>query len=178
MEELCLKPTNRARTCAHPQPRELPGTYVKSPYVIVGEWAFPLTEHLQRPYCQRNMEEREMVFNYRLSLARRVSENAFGVMSNRFRCLLGNMQLDPDVACILACCVLHNFLRRRCGKGYIPDALATNVPEAPTATCNLVPIYPALGRKPPNVAKQTREMLANYFMRLGAVHLISCSITL
>ena len=134
-----------------PPPRELPGTDVKSPYVIVGDGAFPLTEHLQRPYCRRNMEEREMVFNYRLSRARRVSENAyaFGVMLNRFRCLLGNMQLDPDVATdvVLACCVLHNFLRRWCGKGYIPDALATNAPEAPTAACNLVPIYPALGRK-------------------------------
>ena len=126
-----------------PPPRELPGTDVKSPYVIVGDGAFPLTEHLQRPYCRRNMEKREMVFNYRLSRARRVSENAFGVMSNRFRYLLGNMQLDPDVATdvVLACCVLHNFLRRRCGKGYIP--------EAPTAACNLVPIYPALGRKKP-----------------------------
>ena len=153
-----------------PPPRELPGTEVKSPYVIVGDWAFPLTEHLQRPYCRRNMEEREMVFNYRLSRARRVSENAFGVMSNRFRCLLGNMQLDPDVATdvVLACCVLHNFLRRQCGKGYIPDALATNAPEAPTAACNLVPIYPALGRKSPNMAKQTRETLADYFMGLGA----------
>ena len=154
-----------------PPPRELPGTDVKSPYVIVGDGAFPLTEHLQRPYCRRNMEEREMVYNYRLSRASRVSANAFGVMSNRFRCLLGNMQLDPDVATdvVLACCVLHNFLRRRCGKGYIPDALATNAPEAPTAACNLVPIYPALGRKPPNVAKQTRETLADYFMGLGAV---------
>ena len=135
--------------------------------MIVGDGAFPLTEHLQRPYCRRNMEERETVYNFRLSRARRVSENAFGVMSNRFRCLLGNMQLDPDV--VLACCVLHNFLRRRCGKGYIPQALATNAPEAPTAACNLVPIYPALSRKPPNVAKQTRETLADYFMGLGAV---------
>ena len=78
-------------------------------------------------------------------------ETAFGVMSNRFRCLLGNMQLDPDVATdvILACCVLHNFLRRWCGKGYIPDALATNAPEAPTAACNLVPIYPLWAEKKP-----------------------------
>ena len=48
-----------------PPPRELPGTDVQSPYVIVGDGAFPLTEHLQRPYCRRNMKEREMVFNYR-----------------------------------------------------------------------------------------------------------------
>ena len=53
-----------------PPPRELPGTVVQSPYVIVGDGAFPLTKHLQRPYCRRNMEEREMVFNYRLSRVR------------------------------------------------------------------------------------------------------------
>ena len=154
-----------------PPPRELPGTKVQSPCVIVDDGAFPLTEHLQRPYWRRNMEEREMIFNYRLSRARPVSENAFGVMSNRFRCLLGNMQLDLDVATdvVLSCCVLHNFLHRQCGKGYIPDALPTNALEAPTAACKLVPIYPALGRKPPNVAKQMRETLADYFMGLGAV---------
>ena len=154
-----------------PPPRELPGTNVQSPYIIVGDGAFPLTEHLQRPYCRRNMEEREMVFNYRLSRVRRVSENTFGVMSNRFRCLLGNMQLDQDVATdvVLACCVLHNFLHQRCGKGYIPDTLAMNAPKAPTVACNLVPIYPALGRRTPNVAKQTQETLADYFMGLGTV---------
>ena len=149
--ELCVEPTDGARCCPHT--------------------TAPLTEHLQRPYCQRNMEEQEIMFNYRLSRARRVSENAFGVMSNIFRCLLGNMQLDPDVGTdvVLACCMLHNFLRRQCGKGYIHDALATNAREALTAPCNLVPIYPAFGRKPPNMAKQMQETLVDYLMGLGAV---------
>ena len=47
-----------------PPPRELPGTDVQRPYVIVGDGMFPLTKHLQGPYCRRNMEEREMIFNY------------------------------------------------------------------------------------------------------------------
>ena len=33
--------------------------------MIVGDGAFPLTEHLQRPDCRRDMEEREIIFNYR-----------------------------------------------------------------------------------------------------------------
>ena len=40
-----------------PPPRELPGTDVQSPYVILVDGAFPLTEHLQQPYCRRNMTE-------------------------------------------------------------------------------------------------------------------------
>ena len=115
---------------------------------------------------------------YRVSRMRRVSENVFGVMSNRFHCfsllsgqLFNELFLDPDVATdvVLACCVLHNFLHRRCRKGYIPDVLATNAREAPTVACNFVPIYPLLGRKPPNVAKQTRKTLGDYFMGLRAV---------
>ena len=35
-----------------PPPRELPGADVQSPYVIVGDGAFPLTEDMQRPYCR------------------------------------------------------------------------------------------------------------------------------
>ena len=92
---------------------------ILSPYVFVGDGAFPLTENLQRPYCRREMDERQMIFNYHLSRALRVSENAFGVMSNRFRCLLSNLQLIPDTAMtvVRACCLLHNFLHRKCGRG-------------------------------------------------------------
>ena len=59
-----------------PPSRELPGTDVQSPYIIVGNGAFPLTEPLQRQCCRHNMEEREMIFNDRLSRARHISENA------------------------------------------------------------------------------------------------------
>ena len=169
--ECSLNANMNAKTAHLPKPAALPGTQILSPYVFVGDGAFPLTENLQRPYCRRDMDERQMIFNYRLSRARRVSENAFGVMSNRFRCLLSNMQLLPDTATtvVRACCLLHNFLRRKCGRGYITEAMCSTDPEAPIATCELQPIYPAVGRKPPNVAKQTRECLADYFQGVGAV---------
>ena len=84
-----------------PPPRELPGTDVKSYYVIVGDGAFPLTEHLQRPYCRRNMEEREMVYNYRLSLARRVTENSLATCSSTPTSTL--TWSWPAVCCIISC---------------------------------------------------------------------------
>ena len=48
------------------------------PYVIVGDEAFPLQNHLMRPYPGRGCPEDQQVFNYRLSRARRIVENAFG----------------------------------------------------------------------------------------------------
>ena len=37
------------------------------PYVIVGDEAFPLKQHIMRPYPGRNMPESQAVYNYRLS---------------------------------------------------------------------------------------------------------------
>lgn len=50
---------------------------------------------------------------YRLSRARRCSENAFGVMTARFQIFRSPMRYDPDDACtiILTAYCLHNMLR-------------------------------------------------------------------
>ena len=82
------------------------------PYFFIADDAFALKHWLIKPFQKRNMTRPERIFNYRLSRARRIVENAFGILSHRFRCLLTTLQQEPPIVkdIILACCTLHNFL--------------------------------------------------------------------
>ena len=98
-----------------PEDRPLPGRIKKMPFVIVGDEAFGLKTYMMKPYPSRQLSDDERIFNYRLSRARRVSENAFGILSNRFRVLDKHIYLSPEKSTTVtnACIVLHNFLLTR-----------------------------------------------------------------
>jgi hypothetical protein len=67
------------------------------------------------PFAIRNMEHHERISNYRLSRARRVVENVFGILAHKFRVLLRTMNQRPDTCrkIITTCVILHNFIRLR-----------------------------------------------------------------
>jgi len=100
-----------------PEPITADPTQREIPYFLIGDDAFPLREYMLKPYSRRYLEHDERIFNYRLSRARRVVENAFGIMASRFQLLLGLMQQRPENVdkVILACTVLHNMIRIREG---------------------------------------------------------------
>lgn len=104
-----------AGTLELPEESILPGRTEKVPYVFVADDAFALHKHILKPYGgvhENNSPKR--IFNYRLSRARRIVENAFGILSSVFRVLRKPLLLKQDKATlvVLSCVYLHNFLGR------------------------------------------------------------------
>ncbi|XP_030750675.1 putative nuclease HARBI1 [Sitophilus oryzae] len=106
-----------------PKPRPLPGRNKAIPFVIVADDAFAMKPYIMKPYAFRNLHGGQRVFNYRLSRARRIIENCFGIASARFRVLRKPIELEPEKVSIIvsAICVLHNFLMTRSQNLYAPN---------------------------------------------------------
>ena len=68
-----------------------------------------------KPFAARYLTREERIYNYRCSRARRVVENAFGILVSRFRCLLTTLATTPFNAkkIVKACLCLHNLMRQR-----------------------------------------------------------------
>lgn len=98
-----------------PDPEPLPNDNQNVPYFFVGDDAFALRPNMMKPYSLRGMTRQERIFNYRLSRARRVVENAFGILANRFQVLLSTMQQHPETVKLIVttCMILHNLMRKR-----------------------------------------------------------------
>uniref|UniRef100_A0A3P9I7T4 DDE Tnp4 domain-containing protein n=1 Tax=Oryzias latipes TaxID=8090 RepID=A0A3P9I7T4_ORYLA len=114
-----------------PPPSELPGALElgKVNHVILADEAFPLKPYLLRPYPGRRLPTDKRIFNSRLSRARRISENVFGILSQRFRVFQRTLQVQPSVVdkVVKAACVLCNYFNH-C-RGQRASVEAQNVRE-------------------------------------------------
>ena len=118
-------------TANFPPPTSFPGDDRPASHFIAADEAFGLKEYLIKPYPHRNLESAQIIFNYRLSRARRVVENAFGILANRFRVFFTHIALEPAKVekIVLACCALHNFLRVKAGTRYVNPVADHEDPE-------------------------------------------------
>ena len=146
-----------------PQDTPLPGFTSPCPHVFVADEAFPLQRHLMRPFPGSSLVNNERkIFNYRLSRARRTVENAFGIMSSRFRVFRRPLLILPMHAdsVVKACTVLHNFLLRDESYFDASDEMTPQQDERPISS--LRPVL-RTGRRAAEEARIVREQFVSYF---------------
>ena len=95
------------------------------PYYMVGNDIFQLKDYLMRPYPgtkSGKLPIDQAVFNYRLSSARLVIENCFGVLVSRWRVFRKPIRAETEnvTGYILPGIVLHNYLQQTENTTYCP----------------------------------------------------------
>lgn len=162
-----------------PSPQPLPTRTEPTPFVLVADDAFPLKENIMKPFAFRNQGIKERVFNYRLSRARRVVENTFGIIAARFRILRRPIELNvPKTICVVqAICALHNYLLTRNSRrlyappGYLDEDIGSGGIRngewrlEPVSATNFLPLNNAPENRPfTRNAKAVREEFEEYFI--------------
>ena len=132
----------------------------------------------------KNLSLEKRIFNYRLSRMRRISENGFRILANRWRIFRRSIALEPEKVktITLAAITLHNWQRSisSIGKVDLPNGLVDQEnssneiisgnwrDEEPTGTW--FPITnDKFGNRPTNISKTIREEFTKYFNTEGAV---------
>lgn len=108
-----MKEAFENNTISIPRARLLPNTNCLLPFYVVGDEGFPLKTYLMRPFAKRNLQNNEQrIFNYRLSRARRVVENTFGILVSRWRILHKPLaqKLSTVEKIVQAVTCLHNYI--------------------------------------------------------------------
>lgn len=151
-----------------PPPQPLPGMNIVVPHVIVGDEAFALHEHLMKPYPRNQSvaDKTKAIYNYRLSRARRTTENTFGILCAFFRIFFQPIATHPETTdkLILCACILYNLLR----EANILPTSTNSTKNYSLPTENLLPLIHNNVRGA-NVAVQIRETFKTYFNGPGAV---------
>lgn len=78
--------------------------------------AFAFGENMLKPYITLPTEKHK-IFNYRLSQARRIIENCFGILAAKWRIFrTTNAEVDLVEHIIEACACLHNWFQLYCAR--------------------------------------------------------------
>ena len=162
-----------------PDPEHFPGCSLPHlPYFLVGDEIFALKPWLMRPYPGKNITEERSIYNYRLSRARRVIENTFGILVARWRIFRAPIQakIESVQKIVLAAVALHNYLRQTDCASYCPTGFVDsfdssgnilpgewrNVVSTDGSSGALGNLPVARGTRAHNSAVQVREALKQY----------------
>lgn len=166
-------------TLGLPTDEQLPDSFRTLPFVFVGDDAFPLKRYFMKPYPFKYQDNRQRIFSYRLSRARRVVENAFGIMANKFCIFQSAINLHPQKVekIVLACTALHNLLRREHPSFYTPtgsldkENIADGVVTPGSWRVDRWQLLPLerVQRNPTDEAKAVRNQFMEYFNEEGSV---------
>ncbi|CAI6347218.1 unnamed protein product [Macrosiphum euphorbiae] len=104
-----------ADTLNVPKSTPLPGQVENTPMVLIRHEAFALKTYLLKPFPRRLSRNyiRLDTYNYRLCRAKRVVENAFGILTKKWKIYKSTIELKEQTTTliILTTCILHNYLR-------------------------------------------------------------------
>jgi len=144
-----------------PNDEILPNTNISAPYVILGDEAFPLKTYLMRPYPGKQLDDlSKRIYNYRVCRTRRVVENCFGILVQKFRIFNRRIQSKPENVdyIILATCVLHNYIKKYSN---CTNEVFQNINEpVSNITLNNIPMQ---GGGAGRAAFATRELYRDFF---------------
>jgi hypothetical protein len=172
------------KTARIPPPKCLPNSAdIIAPFVFVTDEGFALRDYMLRPYSSRELDMHKRIFYYRLSRARRVSENAFGMLANRFQMFHFPIKLQHTKVrnVIMACCCLHNYLRSSATSRLIyspmelvdaEDVATGDVRPGSWRRNSLGPFTPVSGGAATfssNSAWKIRDSYCDYFNGVGSV---------
>lgn len=96
--------------------------------VIVADDSFPLRTDILKPFnSSGEFSVKQKIFNYRLSRARRVVENTFGILVSKFRIFEKPTPLSVEKVeqLVKTTCALHNWLRKTTKHYVTQQSLAT-----------------------------------------------------
>ncbi|KAJ8871575.1 hypothetical protein PR048_027901 [Dryococelus australis] len=132
-----------------PRDRPLPGQNEPTPCVPIGDEAFPLRPNLMRPFPSRQSrhDKNKHVYNKRLCRARRVVENTFDILAQKWRVFYRPIEVKVEtvISLVKATFVLHNYLRSKKGDLNLQQLL-----EAPEPMLGAFQNLPIDGRRATN----------------------------
>ena len=149
---------------------------------LVGDDTFPLKPYLMKPYTanKRFLTHEERIYNYRHSRARRIVENAFGILVSRFRAFDRKLSCKVSTVTKIVCaaCAIHNWLRITSPTTYFPQG---SVDEENVNTGDIIPgrwraevaqlrhLERFGGHRTNKLPKKIKDRLKNYFNKESSV---------